>query len=661
MKKSYGLSTKLYLVLLFFIVLLGAYGVAFLNDHLKSLSSLRSSLLFNQISDQFISSTGQNAIERGATNIFLSQTETPDDLIKKIKKVRSVGDEHYLKAVEFLIKLQGLEPKNIHLKNTTENLYKKRNDLELARKIVDANISQGIRTLDLKKWVQTATSYIDAQTLVRLVAVKANNPNERAITNNLQVKHLLWVASEFSGRERALVGSHIAGNKDILNEAMSNLKSWHLLVERSLNEVLGMYSPSDLDANPQLKKSLENLNTHFLKNWQKRREEVIFRKEGEKYPLSEHEWMAEATDAIGSIFGVVEVISLELAEELQKEDQKISFQVKAVIFLLLFSVCISLVIAFYFKKRVVFSLQSIIENLTNGASRVGNASKQIASSSDSLAHAATKQASALNQTAASIEELSLMVKKNTDNSKASCQIAARSQDLASAGNERVHALNKAIDEISKSYLTIENQITDCNREIAEIVKIISQIGEKTKIINEIVFQTKLLSFNASVEAVRAGEHGKGFAVVAEEVGNLAKMSGNAAFEITTIVDNSIEKVEGIINNMKNKIENVTLSGKKRVTEGSQMAIACGKVLEDIVLNVTETHKMAEEISIASDEQAKGIQEINKAVREMNQVTHENARNSEETARAAGELRGQSKELQSIVFNLSKTIHGENAV
>ena len=73
-------------------------------------------------------------------------------------------------------------------------------------------------------------------------------------------------------------------------------------------------------------------------------------------------------------------------------------------------------------------------------------------------------------------------------------------------------------------------------------------------INDIVFQTKLLSFNASVEAERAGEHGKGFAVVAQEVGNLATMSGESAEEITKILDESVKMVQKLVSSNQVEIE-----------------------------------------------------------------------------------------------------------
>jgi len=70
-----------------------------------------------------------------------------------------------------------------------------------------------------------------------------------------------------------------------------------------------------------------------------------------------------------------------------------------------------------------------------------------------------------------------------------------------------------------------------------------KIANKILFINEIVSQTNILALNATVEAVRAGEHGRGFAVVAYEVRKLAEKSKLSADEIISLAHGSLEIIE----------------------------------------------------------------------------------------------------------------------
>ncbi len=78
-------------------------------------------------------------------------------------------------------------------------------------------------------------------------------------------------------------------------------------------------------------------------------------------------------------------------------------------------------------------------------------------------------------------------------------------------------------------------------------KLIEVIADKLSLIDDIVFQTNILSLNASIEAARAGEAGKSFAVVAEAVRSLSRSSAESAKDIKeatlNIKKNSVEMLE----------------------------------------------------------------------------------------------------------------------
>jgi methyl-accepting chemotaxis protein len=215
----------------------------------------------------------------------------------------------------------------------------------------------------------------------------------------------------------------------------------------------------------------------------------------------------------------------------------------------------------------------------------------------------------------------------------------------------------AMDKINARNTDIMTQIETSNREISEIVKVISEIGNKTKVINDIVFQTKLLSFNASVEAARAGEHGKGFAVVADEVGNLAEMSGSAAKEISSLLDGSIVKVNEIVRDTQSRVERLVKSAQEEVASGSQIAQRCGAVLSQIVGNVEEVNRGVSEITTASAEQAKGVELIDQAVGQLDHVTQANASAARESAASAEKLSEQAGLLHQAIQDLSSVVRG----
>lgn len=317
----------------------------------------------------------------------------------------------------------------------------------------------------------------------------------------------------------------------------------------------------------------------------------------------------------------------------------------------------SMGLGFVFSRSLSNTIRRVVNELSRGATEVNSASGRISEDSQSLSASSIEQAAALQETVSALEEVSSMVAKNADNALRSQDVSRGSNESAKRGQESVKQVIRSIEAIDESNQAIMQQIESSNHEIAGIVKVISEIGAKTKVIHDIVFQTKLLSFNASVEAARAGEHGKGFAVVAEEVGNLAQMSGNAAQEIGGMLDESMRKVEGIVENTRAQVERLVATGKERVSAGSETATRCGEVLNEIVAEAEQLNRLVTEIAAASQEQAQGVQEINRAMTQLDQATQKNTATAQSTAAAAVELSQEADTLRSVVQTLRGVVEG----
>ncbi len=319
--------------------------------------------------------------------------------------------------------------------------------------------------------------------------------------------------------------------------------------------------------------------------------------------------------------------------------------------ILLTGVVVIFTVAFLFGASIGRTLTDIVQRLNHSSREVSSASSQSASSATELSEASTEQAASLQETMASVEEISAMVNQNADSTMKTQSAVSANEKTAEEGSNSVDEMIHAIGEIKDTNQEILTQMESSNREFGEIVKIISEIGDKTNVINEIVFQTKLLSFNASVEAARAGEHGKGFAVVAEEVGNLAQMSGNAAKEITDMLTDSIKRVNGIVERTKERVDQLIETGKDKIDLGQSKAEKCREAIVKITENARTVSSMITEIAHASKEQAQGIQEINKAISQLDQVTQQNSAVAQQSSTQAEQLNTEATSLAQAVETL----------
>ena len=265
-------------------------------------------------------------------------------------------------------------------------------------------------------------------------------------------------------------------------------------------------------------------------------------------------------------------------------------------------------------EKMRTDLAAAVAEIQLAARNVDTGSREISRGNSDLSGRTEEQASSLEETASSMEEITATIKRNTDNALQANALAADAAGIARRGGEAMHGV-----------VTTMGGISDASR----------RIGEITGVIDGIAFQTNILALNAAVEAARAGEHGRGFAVVASEVRALAQRCSVAAKEIKDLI----------------------AEASRRVSEGTGQVDAAGKTMQQIVDAVDSVSGIVREISEASAEQLRGIEQVSRAVTQMDQVVQQNAALVEEAAAAAENLAGQAQTMAVTVrhFKLGDTI------
>ena len=248
------------------------------------------------------------------------------------------------------------------------------------------------------------------------------------------------------------------------------------------------------------------------------------------------------------------------------------------------------------------------------AEQIAAAANQVSASSQSLASAASEQAASLEETSSSVNEVAAMSRQNRERAAGARSFAEETRSAAEAGSRKVREMTAAMDAIASS-----------SQGISKIIKSI----------DEIAFQTNILALNAAVEAARAGDAGAGFAVVADEVRHLAQRAAEAAHETTM------------------KIEDCT----RRSSAGSAISVEVTEALNRILETARQVHAVVAEIDTASEEQARGVNQVNSAVAQLNKITQDNAGSAEESAAAAEELTAQAAAQRESVRQLRRLVDG----
>ena len=255
----------------------------------------------------------------------------------------------------------------------------------------------------------------------------------------------------------------------------------------------------------------------------------------------------------------------------------------------------------YLINQIVLLFRSILDDIRRIGQTMVEPMNELTAISQSTASTSLEQSTGVKEILATMEDTDRQTRTIVDKIADVTTVAEGTESNVNAGFE---TLQSNLDKMT--------EITDANVStisgIRELGEKISGIWEIVKIINDIADQTRIIAFNAELEASSAGDSGKNFHIVANEVRRLAA-------GITKSVDQIKERITEIQHSSDNLII-TSESGTEKIREGLELSEKLKEKFSDIQSSSEITVESANQIKEIIHQQSAAFDQIVATVRQI---------------------------------------------
>ncbi len=266
-------------------------------------------------------------------------------------------------------------------------------------------------------------------------------------------------------------------------------------------------------------------------------------------------------------------------------------------------------------EKMITSLKQLVGNIKEKADMIAGSAEQLAQISEQSRLTIVQ----LSETVANISQATAETAKN---SQIASNSAVKAESEAKKGQEKM-------GELLENMQKLQNDVELSASKMEALAGHSDEIKKMVEIIQNIADQTKLLSFNAAIEAARAGDSGRGFAVVADEIRSLSEMSTEQAKKISG-------RIRQVRDDIKAAVE-LAVNSNNEIVKGSLLTEETHSIFREIVESMNEAASQIESIAASSEEIAASSQEA--------------AASSQEQASTMDELNSSVETLSEIAANL----------
>lgn len=279
------------------------------------------------------------------------------------------------------------------------------------------------------------------------------------------------------------------------------------------------------------------------------------------------------------------------------------------------------------------NMQAMAVQLLTSSKKITECSNEVLMISKDQAATSSEQSISVTETTATMEELTSTSRYIADNSESVVAIAAEAHEISQKGVSLAQVTKAKMEEI--------RQKSDADMaEIHSLNKKMQKITDVMEIINNITEQTKLISFNAALEATGAGEAGRRFSVVASEIRRLAENVAESTEEIKSTVVEVRQAMENLMKSSRDSAE--------KIREGVEFVNKVSAVLENILIADQKTTEAAKQISLSTQQQRTASEQVVTTLKELSEGSKQLVKASNQAAMIASDLNALAEEFKKTV-------------
>ena len=278
-------------------------------------------------------------------------------------------------------------------------------------------------------------------------------------------------------------------------------------------------------------------------------------------------------------------------------------------------------------------LHDLATQVRSHAAAIHDSAHKISESVEKQAVSSSEMSASVAEITATMEEFSASTALISEHAHSVVSMANVTYDNSRKGREALTLLNTKmgnIQEENQNSLAEIIQLGEASKEISKVMKIITTIAD----------QTKLIAFNAALEAASAGESGRRFGVVAAEIRRLA----DNVTDSTSEIENKTTQIQDAINRLVITSE----KGAGTIVDAKASATNTTTLLDEIVEAAKQNTTAAEQISLSTTQQKTAANQVLTAL-------HEIVEASSYSAQSMGQLTDISRDMANLSSGLNTQV------